>query len=245
MRAEALPNLDEMTILCIQAGNVNSGAFDPASALCRAARQAGAWAHVDGAFGLWVSAAPQRAYLAAGYDQADSWATDAHKWLNVPYDNGLVFCRDPKYLLAAMAQLPAAYLIELEVREPMHFTPEMSRRARGVEIWAALRSLGRSGLAEMIERSCQHAQRFAEGLRGAGFEVLNEVVINQVLVSFGGDATTKRVIAAVKEEGTMWAGGTNWHGREAVRISVSSWATSEADVDRCVEALARVAGAVT
>jgi glutamate/tyrosine decarboxylase-like PLP-dependent enzyme len=196
---------------------------------------------VDGAFGLWAAAVPGRAHLVEGYDQADSWATDAHKWLNVPYDSGLAFCRDRKYLQAAMPQVQAAYLTESDVREPMHFTPEMSRRARGVEIWAALRSLGRSGLAEMIERTCRLAQRFADGLRGAGFEVLNEVVINQVLVSFGDDQTTQRVIAAAQQEGTMWAGGTNWHGRAAMRISVSSWATSEADVDRCLDALLRVA----
>ncbi|HVU14419.1 MAG TPA: aminotransferase class V-fold PLP-dependent enzyme [Phototrophicaceae bacterium] len=240
MRADQLPPLDDLTLLCIQAGNVNTGAFDPAESLIERAHQAGAWVHVDGAFGLWLAADPQRAPLTAGVADADSWATDAHKWLNVPYDSGLAIVRDPLALRAAMSS-SASYLIESEQRDPFQYTPELSRRARGIEIWAALRSLGKSGLADLIERNCQQAERFADGLRAAGFNVLNEVVINQVLVSFGDAATTKQVIAAVQQDGTSWCGGTVWHGQSAMRISVSGWATTDADVDRSLEAMIRVA----
>ena len=185
---------------------MNTGAFDPAPDICGAARETGAWVHVDGAFGLWARATPARAHLAAGYEGADSWAVDAHKWLNVPYDSGLVFCRQPEPMRAAMS-VSAAYLMVSENREPSHYTPEMSSRARAAEIWAALRSLGRTGLADMFERSCRHAARFAEGLEAAGYNVLNDVELNQVLVSFGDADTTCRVIAAVQEDGTCWCGG--------------------------------------
>jgi glutamate/tyrosine decarboxylase-like PLP-dependent enzyme len=241
MRADALPKLSGSTIVCIQAGNVNTGAFDPAEEICAAAHDAGAWVHVDGAFGLWAAAAPGRAHLTSGVAEADSWATDAHKWLNVPHDSGIVFCHNPEYLIAAMSTAPAAYLIQDQPREPYHYTPEMSRRARGIEIWAALRSLGRSGLAEMIERTCRHASRFAEGLRAAGYAVLNDVVINQVLVSFGDEDTTNRVIAGIQSDGTCWCGGTVWQGQTAMRISVSSWATTEEDVERSLQAILCVA----
>jgi glutamate/tyrosine decarboxylase-like PLP-dependent enzyme len=240
MRPDALPPLDDQTILIVQAGNVNSGACDALVPLCAAAQQAGAWVHVDGAFGLWAAVAPARAQLVAGLAEADSWATDAHKWLNVPYDSGLVLCRRAGALQAAVST-SAAYLALTDQREPYQYTPELSRRARGVEVWAALRSLGRSGLADLIERTCRHAARFAEGLQAAGCTVLNDVVLNQVLVSFGDDATTGRVIAGVQQEGTCWAGGTTWHGRAAMRISVSSWATTAADVERSLEAIIRVA----
>jgi len=240
MRAEALPSLSDSTIVCIQAGNVNTGAFDPAREICAVAHQAGAWVHVDGAFGLWAAAAPNRAHLAAGFSEADSWATDAHKWLNVPYDSGLVFCRNPQHLQAAMSA-SAAYLMESEQREPDHFTPEMSRRARGIEIWAALRSLGRSGLADLIERTCRYAARFAEGLQAAGYQILNDVVLNQVLVSFGQAERTRRVIVALQAEGTCWCGSTVWQDQTAMRISVSSWATTKADVERSLAAMVRVA----
>jgi glutamate/tyrosine decarboxylase-like PLP-dependent enzyme len=240
MRAECLPALRQPSIVCVQAGNVNTGAFDPAHEICRRARDAGAWAHVDGAFGLWAAASPRYAYLADGFDAADSWATDAHKWLNVPYDSGLAFVRNPELLRAAMG-VQAAYLPQGAHREPSQYVPELSRRARGVEIWAALKSLGRSGLAEVIERCCRCARRFAEGLSAAGFEILNEVVLNQVLVSFGAPEATERVIAAIQEDGTCWCGGTLWQGRAAMRISVSSWATTEADVDRSLEAIVRLA----
>ena len=241
MLAEALPPLDETTIVCIQAGNVNTGAFDPARAICARARAAGAWVHVDGAFGLWAAASPAYAHLADGLAEADSWATDGHKYLNVPYDSGIVFCRDPEALRGAM-MVGAAYLQADAPREPAHYGPEMSRRARGVELWAALRSLGRAGVAELVERTCSHARRFAEALAAAGHSVLNEVVLNQVLVSFGDTETTRRVVEAVQADGSCWAGATTWQGRHAMRISVSSWATTEADVERSITAILRAAG---
>jgi glutamate/tyrosine decarboxylase-like PLP-dependent enzyme len=240
MRADALPELSESTIICLQAGNVNTGAFDPAPEICAAARQAGAWVHIDGAFGLWAAAAPRRAHLAAGCEAADSWAVDAHKWLNVPYDSGLVICRQEEHLRAAMS-FSAAYLIQGEDREPGLYTPEMSRRARGVEVWAALLSLGRAGLADLIERSCRHAARFAEGLSAAGCSILNEVELNQVLVSFGDGETTRQVIAALQADGVCWCGGTIWQGQPAMRISVSSWATTAHDVERSLAAMIRIA----
>lgn len=240
MRAEALPELDDMSIVCLQAGNVNTGAFDPVAEVCAAAGSAGAWVHVDGAFGLWALADPTRAYLTAGITQADSWAADAHKWLNVPYDSGLAFVRQPEFLRAAMS-VSAAYLLQSDQREPGHYTPELSRRARGIEVWAALYSLGRSGLADLVQRTCRYAVRFADGLGGMGFQVLNKVVLNQVLVSFGEAERTNRMITALQEEGTFWAGATVWQGQTAMRISVSSWATTEADIDRSLEAVRRVA----
>ncbi|MFN8441443.1 MAG: aminotransferase class V-fold PLP-dependent enzyme [Caldilineaceae bacterium] len=240
MRADALPTLDERALLITQVGNVNTGACDPIGKICARAKGSGAWVHVDGAFGLWAAVSPNRAHLANGVAEADSWATDGHKWLNLPYDSGIVFCRDPEHLRGAMSS-SAAYLIQTDNREPYHFTPEMSRRARGVEVWAALRSLGRSGVAEMIERNCQSAMLFANGLRSAGYEILNDVVLNQVIVSFGDDECTRKVITAVQQEGTCWAGSTVWHGRAAMRISVSSWATTFDDVERSLEAIIRVA----
>jgi glutamate/tyrosine decarboxylase-like PLP-dependent enzyme len=223
-------------IVCLQAGNVNTGSVDPLPEACAAAHAAGAWVHIDGAFGLWAAAAPERAHLVAGAADADSWATDAHKWLNVPYDSGLAFVRDPRHLNRAMS-LSAAYLPQGSRREPSQYVPELSRRARGVEIWAALRSLGRSGLAELIERTCRHARRFAETLLGAGFEILNDVVLNQVLVSFGDAETTRRVIDRIQQEGVCWCGETVWHGRVAMRISVSSWATTDDDVERSLASM--------
>ena len=228
--------VDSRTILCIQAGNVNTGAFDPAADLCRRAHEQGAWVHVDGAFGLWARLSPKYRHLTEGFEQADSWATDAHKWPNVNYDCGIVLVRDGTALRSAMT-MTAAYLVTGARREPMYQTPEASRRARGVELWAALKSLGRTGLCELIERTCAYAQQFAKGLRNAGFEVLNDVVINQVLVSFGTPERTREVIRRVQEEGTCWCGGTVWQGKTAMRISVSSWATTSADVERSLEAI--------
>jgi glutamate/tyrosine decarboxylase-like PLP-dependent enzyme len=236
-----LPPLSPATIVCAQAGNVNTGAFDPLAALAEGTRAAGAWLHVDGAFGLWATAASGRAHLADGVGLADSWATDGHKWLNVPYDSGLAFVRDAGALRAAMA-VTADYLpSEPGVRNPSDFTPELSRRARGVDVWAALRSLGRSGLDDLIERNCRQASRFAEGLSAAGYEILNDVVLNQVLVSFGEPPETQRVVAGVQDDGTCWCGGTVWQGRTAMRISVCSWATTDDDVERSLEAILRVA----
>ncbi len=240
MRPDKLPRLSKETIVCIQAGNVNSGAFDPAEEICTAAREQGAWVHVDGAFGLWARVSQKYDQLTRGFDKADSWATDAHKWPNVGYDSGLVIVRNAGALRASMG-IRAAYLEPGTRREPMHHTPEASRRARGVELWATLKSLGRSGLRDLIERTCFYAQKFDCGLKNAGFEVLNDVVINQVLVSFGSAKITQEVIRRVQEDGTCWCGGTVWQGKTAMRISVSSWATTEADVDRSLAAIIRIA----
>lgn len=241
MRADRIPDLQGPAIVCAQAGNVNTGAFDPIAAIGEKIRKAdNAWLHVDGAFGLWAAASPNRAHLADGLRQADSMATDAHKWLNVPYDSGLVFVRDAQALVAAMSAT-AAYLTESGKREPFHYVPELSRRARGVEIWTALKSLGKKGLADLIEMNCRQATRFAEGLKAAGYPILNDVVLNQVLVSFGDAETTDRVIRRVQDEGTCWCGGTTWQGKRAMRISVSSWKTTDEDVARSLDAILRMA----
>ncbi len=243
MRADALPAISGPTIVCVQAGNVNTGAFDPLEAIVPLARTAGAWVHVDAAFGMWAAASPAHAHLVRGMGEADSWATDAHKWLNVPYDSGLAFVRDATALRAAMA-VTAEYLpTETPFRNPCDHTPELSRRARGVEVWAALRTLGRAGLAELVGRCCRHATLFADGLRAAGCEVLNDVVLNQVLVSFGDPETTRRTIAGVQDDGTCWCGGTVWQGHTAMRISCCSWATTDRDVERSLGAMLRAAKA--
>jgi glutamate/tyrosine decarboxylase-like PLP-dependent enzyme len=243
MIAAQLPELDEMTLVCAQSGPVNTGSFDDLDAICKKANAAGAWLHVDAAFGLWAGVSAELEHLIAGLEKVDSIATDAHKWLNVPYDSGLVFVRNREALIKANVSA-ASYLIESGKRENYYYAPEMSRRARGVEIWAALASLGRKGLAEMVERNCRQARRFAEGLAAAGFKVLNDVVLNQVLVSFGTPEQTNEVIKRVAEDGTMWAGGTSWQGHTAMRISVSSWATRDEDVDRSLEAVVRAAKTV-
>ena len=241
MRPDLLPEINGPTILCLQAGNVNTGAFDPFAELCERAQARGAWVHVDGAFGLWALAAPSLRHWCDGIAMADSWATDAHKWLNVPYDSGLAFVRQGDALRAAMS-VTAAYLpASASARSPSDFTPELSRRARGVDIWAALASLGRSGVAQMIERCCRHARRFAQGLEAGGCSILNDVVLNQVLVSFGDPATTRRVIADLQADGTCWCGVTEWQGHTAMRISVSSWATSDDDVEESLAAMLKVA----
>jgi glutamate/tyrosine decarboxylase-like PLP-dependent enzyme len=240
MRVDAFPDVDDRTIVCVQAGNVNTGAFDPIAEICERAHAHGAWVHVDGAFGMWAAAAPARAHLTRGIEHADSWATDGHKWLNVPYDSGLVLTRNADALRMAMS-VGGSYLAQDEDRVPYQYTPDFSRRARGVEIWAALRQLGRLGLADLIERTCRYAGRFAEGLRAAGYGVLNEIVLNQVLVSFGSPERTREVIARVQRDGTCWCGGTVWQGHTAMRISVSSWATTEVDVERSLAAILSVA----
>lgn len=240
-RADKFPRVSGPTIVCLQAGNVNTGSFDPIAEVAPVARDAGAWVHVDGAFGLWARVAPTRSHLAEGIELADSWATDAHKWLNVPYDSGVAFVRDGDALRKSMA-ISAEYLPTATAnRNPSDFTPELSRRARGVDIWAALRSLGRDGVEEMVERHCRQARTFAERLSAAGFEILNDVVLNQVLVSFGDADTTRHTIAAIQEEGTCWAGETVWQGKTAMRISVISWATTDGDVQRSVDAMITVA----
>jgi glutamate/tyrosine decarboxylase-like PLP-dependent enzyme len=247
---EVLAACSGPTIVCAQAGNVNTGAFDPLAEIIPAAHDHGAWVHVDGAFGLWAAASPGLRHLVAGVEQADSVATDAHKWLNVPYDSGLVFVTRPEAHRAAFAKV-AAYLTPAQgsERDPDGLVPEGSRRARGFPVWAALRSLGRSGVAELIERCCGHARRFADALAAAdGVEVLNQVVLNQVLARFpdpGGDhdGRTRAVVRRVQDGGELWLGGTTWHGMAAMRISVSNWSTTAADVDRSVGAILAAAGA--
>ena len=241
MRADALPAISGPTIVCLQAGNVNTGAFDPFVEIIERVREssAPAWVHIDGAFGLWARVAPARVHLAEGIELADSWATDAHKWLNTPYDCGMAIVRNGEALRKSMA-INADYLPS-DQANPSDYTPEVSRRPRGVDAWAALRTLGRTGLADLVERHCRLANRFAEAFRDAGYRVLNDVVLNQVLVSFGEPERTRAVIAAVQEEGTCWAGVTVWQGQTAMRLSVISWATTEADVDRSIAAILRIA----
>ncbi len=244
MRLDALPKtLGAPAIVCTQVGNVNTGACDPVREICDWAHEHGAHVHVDGAFGLWARVAPSRAHLINGVERADSWATDGHKWLNVPYDSGIVFVRDGAALRAAMS-VSAEYLpSESKRRNPSDYTPELSRRARGVPVWAAMRSLGRSGLAELVERNCRQARRFAEGLAALGYTIHNDVVLNQVLVSFGSPERTRRVISGLQTDGTLWAGETVWQGHVAMRISVSCWATTDDDVEQCVAVIDRVARA--
>jgi glutamate/tyrosine decarboxylase-like PLP-dependent enzyme len=252
MRADALGDAlvesSGPTIVCAQAGNVNTGAVDPLRAICAAAHEAGAWVHVDGAFGMWAATSPTLRHLVEGIEHADSWATDAHKWLNVPYDCGLVLCAHTDAHRAAMGS-HASYLVHSENRErdEMDWNPDFSRRARGFPVYAALRSLGRSGVADLVDRCCAHARRFAQAFaQEPGVEVLNDVVLNQVLVRFldpGGDhdARTRAVVKAVQEDGTCWLGGTTWQGKAAMRISVSNWSTTVEDVDRSVAAILHAA----
>jgi len=259
MRPEALVSalqaIGQPALVCAQAGNVNTGAFDPLPPILDAVRANGGWLHVDGAFGLWAGADPARRHLVEGVDLADSWTTDAHKWLNVPYDSGLSFVAHPAAHQAAMT-LGAAYYVETTgaERDPYNWVAESSRRARGFAVWAALRSLGRNGVADMIGRMSDHARRFAAGLADApGARILNDVVLNQVLVRFedpsgdvaAGDRRTDAVIAAVQADGTLWLGGTRWHDLRAMRISVSGWNTTEADVDASITVIQRIAGEVT
>jgi glutamate/tyrosine decarboxylase-like PLP-dependent enzyme len=243
---EALAGEAGPVIVCAQAGNVNTGAVDPFREIADACAIAGAWLHVDGAFGLWASASPRFRHLTQGCERADSWATDAHKWLNVPYDSGVVFCRHPESHGQAMA-VAASYLQRAEGRSPSDWVPGSSRRARGFAVWAALRSLGRSGVADLIDRCCDHARAFAE-LLGAepDVEILNDVVLNQVLVRFGDDdEVTREVVRRVQDDGTCWLGGTDWQGRAAMRISVSSFRTTSEDVERSAAAILKAATAVS
>ena len=244
MLASRLPSISGPAIVCVQAGNVNTGSCDEIAEISQKAHHAGAWVHVDGAFGLWARVAPTRAHLVEGVEQADSWATDCHKWLNVPYDSGVAFVRDGTALRKSMA-ISAEYLpTETPQRNPSDYTPELSRRARGVDVWAAMRSLGRSGLEEMVERHCRQARRFAEGLSAQGYSILNEVALNQVLVSFGDPDQTRRMIRAIQEDGTMWAGETVWQGKTAMRISVIGWNTTDDDVEKCLVAIERLSATV-
>ncbi|MEU4269513.1 pyridoxal-dependent decarboxylase [Streptomyces sp. NPDC026092] len=231
------------TIVVLQAGDIHSGAFDPFAECVGIAREAGAWVHVDGAFGLWAAASPRYAHLTAGCADADSWATDAHKTLNVPYDCGLAIVRDPSALRAAMGE-QGDYLIQHEHGDPIDKVPELSRRGRAFTVWAAFRSLGRSGVADLVERLCRHASAFAAGIADIdGATVLNEVAFTQVCAEFGGDARTDRVLARLLDDGTAWISGSTWHGRRVMRISVSNWSTTDEDVRRTLEAIRRAAAA--
>ena len=249
---DALARHDGPRIVCAQAGNVNTGSVDPLSEIADIARESGAWLHIDGAFGLWAAASPALRHLVADAHRADSWATDAHKWLNVPYDSGIVFCADREAHRAAMS-VTASYLVQADPdgpRDQLDWNPEFSRRARGFPVYAAIRSLGRTGVAELVERCCAHARRFGEELAALpDIEILNDVVLNQVLVRFlddagDHDARTRAVIEAVQRDGTCWLSGTTWHGTAAMRISVSNWATTSQDVERSLEAIQRAAAGV-
>jgi glutamate/tyrosine decarboxylase-like PLP-dependent enzyme len=251
MRPDALRRALEQgngpAMVCAGVGDVNSGAVDPVGEVCEVAHRHGAWVHVDGAFGLWAAASPKLRPLVAGVELADSWATDAHKWLNVPYDSGLVFCAHPEAHRALMG-IRSGYLVHgtRDERDALDYNPEHSRRARGFAVYAGLRALGRQGVAALVERCCALAGRFAERLGAAGVEVLNQVVLNQVLACFRSadgdhDDHTRRVVERVQRDGTCWMSGTTWRGRAAMRISVSNWSTDEADVDRSVAAILRCA----
>jgi glutamate/tyrosine decarboxylase-like PLP-dependent enzyme len=239
MLAEQMRLTDEPTIVCAQAGEVNTGAFDPFDTIADACDDAAnAWLHIDGAFGLWAAVPESLRHLVQGSQRADSWATDAHKWLNVPYDCGVAFCRHPEAQLGAFSARAAYLVFDLESRDAMDWTPESSRRARGFPVYAAIRSLGREGIAELVERCCEHARRFADGLKELGAEVLNDVELNQVLFRFADDEQTQKLLAHVQSSGEAWMSGTTWNGRAAIRISVSSWQTTTADVDRTLAAYA-------
>ena len=235
MRIDSLPPLDSKTIVCLQAGNVNTGGMDDGAIVAKA-KSEGAWVHIDGAFGLWAGVSTAKKHLTKGYNLADSWATDGHKWLNVPYDNGLVICKDGRHLRKAMS-ISADYLDQSGERIPYQYTPELSRRARAIDVWAVIRTLGKQGIDELITRTCAHAEYLATKLAEHGFAVLNKVETNQVLVSFGSDDETNRVIRRVQSDGTCWCGGTIWKGKTAMRISVSSSKTSDDDIRRSVDAI--------
>jgi glutamate/tyrosine decarboxylase-like PLP-dependent enzyme len=218
---------------------VNTGAFDDLNAIADVAAESGAWFHLDGAFGLWAAASPSLRHLVRGAERADSWATDCHKWLNVPYDSGIAFCAHPDAHRAAMG-VTASYLVHSKderMRDAVDWTPEFSRRARGFAVYAAMRSLGRAGIAAVVEDCCARARRFAAALEAGGATILNDVVLNQVLVRFGDGETTRAAIERVQEDGTCWLGGTDWEGEHAMRISVSNWRTTDDDVDRSAAAI--------
>jgi glutamate/tyrosine decarboxylase-like PLP-dependent enzyme len=239
IRADLIPPLDDRTILCLQAGNVNTGGMDDGS-IIRSAKLQGAWVHIDGAFGLWAGVSSAKKDLTFGYENADSWATDGHKWLNVPYDSGFIICAERRYLQKAMS-MSGDYLDQSDARVPYQYTPELSRRARAIDVWAALRTLGKKGIDELVTRTCAYASFMAEELHKAGYDVLNQVETNQVLVSFGDAATTDAVIKAIQHDGTCWCGGTIWKGRAAMRISLSSHKTTFEDVEKSLNAILQVA----
>jgi glutamate/tyrosine decarboxylase-like PLP-dependent enzyme len=238
MRPDDVPALDERTLLILQAGNVSSGAFDAFEEICANAQKAGCWVHIDGAFGLWASASKKRKHLTQGIELANSWSADAHKTLNAPYDNGIVFCRDRDALAGSM-RMSGDYIVYSENRDGMLFTPDMSRRARSVEMWATLKNLGRSGVAELVDGLCDTAALFAQRLAAHGFTICNDVCFNQVLVTCGSAEATAATLETVQRSGECWCGGTQWKGQPAIRISVCSYMTTAKDVDRSVQAFVR------
>lgn len=238
MRIDKLPELDFGCLVIAQAGNVNSGAFDPLDEIGDRVRRANAWLHIDGAFGLWAAASKTKRHLTRGIEKADSWSVDGHKTLNTPYDCGMILCKDREALLSAM-QASASYILSSDKRDGMFYAPEMSRRARVVELWATLKFLGKDGVEELIDRLCSHAERFANQLQSRGFRVLNDVVFNQVLVACDTPELTKATLENIQKSGECWCGGATWKGEPVIRISVCSWATTEADVERSVDAFVK------
>ncbi|MEO1019574.1 MAG: aminotransferase class V-fold PLP-dependent enzyme, partial [Pseudomonadota bacterium] len=237
IRPDEVPPLDDRTILILQAGNVNSGSFDPFEATVEKARAAGAWVHIDGAFGLWAAGSAKLKHLTAGMEKANSWSVDGHKTLNTPYDCGMILCDDQEALTGAL-QASGSYLAFSEQRDSMLYTPDMSKRARGIELWATLKYLGRSGVDQLVFGLHERALQMTRELEAAGFEVLNDVVFNQVMTVCGDDETTLEVMHRVQRSGECWVGGSNWFGRKVIRISVCSWVTAEDDVSRTVRAFA-------
>lgn len=238
MLTEKMPELDAHTLVIVQAGNVNSGAFDPIDDICDLARRAGAWVHVDGAFGLWAAASESKRHLTKGIEKADSWSVDAHKTLNAPYDCGIIMCRNREALVTAL-QATGSYIQYSGKRDGMHFTPEMSRRARGIELWATLKFFGRTGVEELVDGLCDRARQFAGLLMAQGFRVLNEVVFNQVLVACDTPQETKAVLENIQKSGECWCGGAVWKGEPVIRISVCSWATTPQDIERSAAAFVK------
>ncbi|MCL1810364.1 MAG: aminotransferase class V-fold PLP-dependent enzyme [Clostridiales bacterium] len=239
IRMDALPHIDGSTLLIVQAGNVNGGAFDPIDDLCCTASKAGAWVHVDGAFGLWAAACENKRHLTMGIEKADSWSVDAHKTLNAPYDCGIVLCKNRQALTNAM-QSAGSYLQYSESRDGMLYTPEMSRRARSVELWATLKYLGKSGIDELVNHLCAMTERFAEGLVKNGFVVENEVVFNQIVTRCSNPDGTAGLLEKIQASGKCWCGGTVWNGEPAIRISVCSWQTTAKDIDECLRLFANL-----
>ncbi|MRR29392.1 aspartate aminotransferase family protein, partial [bacterium] len=238
MRADKLPLLDANTLLILQAGNVNSGSFDPIDELCEVANKVGAWVHVDGAFGLCAAASANKKYLTKGIEKADSWSVDGHKTLNTPYDCGIVICKDRKAMITAM-QASGDYILYSDQRDGMLYSPDMSRRGRAVELWATLKLLGKSGVEELVDGLCERAVQFSEEIKAEGFNVLNEVTFNQVLVTCDSDEETMATLRNLQRSGECWCGSGKWHNTPVIRVSVCSWATTEEDISRTVRAFVK------
>jgi len=241
--ADAMPETGEDTIVCLQAGNVNSGASDPFSDIIPRVRDNGGWVHVDGAFGLWAAVSTEKSAQVSGVQLADSWAVDAHKWLNTPYDCGIAICCAPDSVHEVMTTV-APYLTSSNNVPPKDMVPEFSRRARGVEVLAAIKEMGQEGIEDLIDRCCKHAEHLASGLQGMGYEILNEVALNQVVATTGTPEELQEIVTLIQSEGECWFGSTTWQGRHAFRLSVSSWATTESDIERALAAIRRATSQV-